>query len=176
LWRGCYSPGGLIMQDYGGTFEWRRAGGLFQAGRDTGTVFSAAVRFFPGKAQRRPTHSLGAWRPWRPKNNTVESTVYTNDQAAALLASSVCIFSVRLPHPTPVNAACSMTAFLKAVSTFRLTPCTTTASSRRAILQLAQLGGAPQVTARLVANSCTVGAVYQQKGPLATRRVGHRSV
>lgn len=44
--RGCYSLGGLIMQDYGGTFQWRPVGDLFQAGRD---ILVAAVGFFLGK-------------------------------------------------------------------------------------------------------------------------------
>jgi len=76
---GCDSPGELIMQDYGGSCKWRRAGGLFQAGRDEGQQRS-------GSSQRLPTHQLvqererkvpggqGALRIMQERN-----AVYTNE-------------------------------------------------------------------------------------------------
>jgi len=36
------------MQDYGGTFEWRRAGGLFQTGRDGGDSIWGSGQIPPG--------------------------------------------------------------------------------------------------------------------------------
>jgi hypothetical protein len=167
------------MQDYGGTFQWRRAGGLFQAGRDRGTAFSAAVGKFPGDGatpSRPLIGGLGAWRPRRPKNNTERSTEYTlHESYCCCCCCCSCFFLLLLPQPASSFSHlddCLPPGRIESGRRFRLSLCTTNivhispGTNHRPGWCTTKVGMRPPPPRRaLVTDFRSADAVYQQKRP-----------